>query len=85
MIRLMIQPSRERGTEKDFEAARRGGVQVKKALFDKLVESVHQAGRIHRGEEEPSRKFVFEPEAVRAIRERLKKSQSEFAPRSGPV
>ena len=52
---------------------------MKKRLFDELVESIRQAGKIHRGEEGPSRKFVFEPEAVRAIREKLDKSQSEFA------
>jgi putative transcriptional regulator len=52
---------------------------MNKRLFDKLVESIRQAGKIHRGEEVPSRKFVFEPEAVRAIREKLNKSQSEFA------
>jgi putative transcriptional regulator len=52
---------------------------MKKRLFDELVESIRQAGKIHRGEEAPSRKFVFEPEAVRAIRQKLNKSQSEFA------
>jgi putative transcriptional regulator len=52
---------------------------MKKQLFDELIESIRQAGKIHRGEAGPSRKFVFEPEAVRAIREKLKKSQSEFA------
>ena len=52
---------------------------MKKQLFDELIESIRQAGKIRRGEAGPSRKFVFEPEAVRAIREKLKKSQSEFA------
>ncbi len=52
---------------------------MKKQLFDELIESVQQAGKIHRGEEPPSRKFVFKPEDVRAIREKLDKSQSEFA------
>ena len=52
---------------------------MKKQLFDELVESIRQAGKIHRGEAAPSRKFGFEPKAVRAIREKLKKSQSEFA------
>ena len=52
---------------------------MKKALFDELVESIKEAGRIHRGEAKPSRTFVFEPEDVRQIREKLHKSQSEFA------
>ena len=52
---------------------------MKKQLFDELVASIKQAGRIHRGEAQPSRRFVFEPQDVRAIREKLHKSQSEFA------
>jgi hypothetical protein len=41
---------------------------VKKMLFDDLVESIKEAGRIHRGEIPPSRKFVFEPMEIKAIR-----------------
>lgn len=52
---------------------------MKKEMFDQLVESVKQAGKIHRGESKASRTFVFQPEDVRKIREKLKKSQSEFA------
>ncbi len=52
---------------------------MKKELFEELVESIKQAGRIHRGEAQPSRRFVFEPQDVRGIREKLHKSQSEFA------
>ena len=52
---------------------------MKKALFDELVGSIKQAGKIHRGEAEASRTYVFEPEDVRQIREKLHKSQSEFA------
>lgn len=52
---------------------------MKKQLFKELVESIREAGKIHRGEKVASRKFVFEPEDVRAIRERLHKSQREFA------
>ncbi len=52
---------------------------MKKPLFDELVTSIKQAGKIHRGETKPSRTFVFQPEDVRQIREKLKKSQSEFA------
>lgn len=52
---------------------------MKKQLFDDLVTSISEAGRIHRGEARPSRTFVFEPEDIRKIREKLNKSQSEFA------
>jgi putative transcriptional regulator len=52
---------------------------MKKQLFDDLVASVKQAGRIHRGEDQASRTFVFQPEDVRKIRDKLQKSQSEFA------
>lgn len=52
---------------------------MKKALFEELLESVKQAGRIHRGETAPSREYVFKPEDVRAIRAKLGKSQTEFS------
>ena len=47
--------------------------------FDKLVTSVRQAGRIRRGTLRPSRVTAFRPADVRALREKLGKSQSEFA------
>jgi hypothetical protein len=37
---------------------------MKKQLFSELVESIQQAGQIHRGEKPPSRRFVFKPEAL---------------------
>lgn len=52
---------------------------MKKRLFEELVASIKEAGRIHRGEAAPSRSFVYEPQDVRGIREKLHKSQSEFA------
>jgi putative transcriptional regulator len=52
---------------------------MKKQLFDELVESIKEAGKIHRSEVQASREFVFDPQDVRAIREKLRKSQSEFA------
>ena len=52
---------------------------MKKEMFDQLVASVKQAGKIHRGEAKASRTFMFQPEDVRKIREKLHKSQSEFA------
>ena len=52
---------------------------MKKQLFDELVQSVREAGAIRRGEKAASRRFVFEAADVRAIREKLNKSQTEFA------
>ena len=52
---------------------------MKKELFNELVESIKEAGQIHRGEIRASREFAFEKQDVRAIREKLNKSQSQFA------
>jgi putative transcriptional regulator len=52
---------------------------MKKQLFGELVESIREAGEVHRGKTTPSRRFVFKPQDVRAIRAKLQKSQSEFA------
>jgi len=52
---------------------------MKKQDFENLAESVRQAGRIRRGEAEPSRVAEFAPVDVKAVRLRLGKSQSEFA------
>jgi putative transcriptional regulator len=52
---------------------------MKKQDFDNLIKSVKQAGRIRRGEIKASRIFKFKPADIRNIRQRLHKSQSEFA------
>jgi len=52
---------------------------MKKQDFDELLQSVREAGRILRGEAKASREFTFTPDDVRAIRNRLHKSQDEFA------
>jgi putative transcriptional regulator len=52
---------------------------MKNQLFDELVSSIKEAGRIHRGEVKASRTFVFEPDDIREIRDKLDKSQTEFA------
>ena len=52
---------------------------MRKQDFDKLVVSVSQAGKIRRGEMKASRIFKFAPADIKAIRDRLGKSQSEFA------
>ncbi len=52
---------------------------MKKELFDRLVTSIKQAGKINRGEEPPSRRFDVTPLDIKKLREDLHKSQPEFA------
>jgi putative transcriptional regulator len=52
---------------------------MKQEAFDELVGSIRQAGRIRRGKARPSRRFTYRAADVAAIRDRLGKSQSEFA------
>jgi len=48
-------------------------------LFNELLESVQQAGKIHRGEEQPSRSFELKDIDVKSVREEIGLSQSKFA------
>jgi putative transcriptional regulator len=48
-------------------------------MFDQLLGSVREAGAILRGQKAPSRRIVIGSSGVRAIRERTRLSQSEFA------
>jgi DNA-binding transcriptional regulator YiaG len=50
-----------------------------KQLFEELIVSIKQAGSIARGEAAPSRSFTVEDRDIKAIREGLRLSQSEFA------
>lgn len=52
---------------------------MRKAEFDRLVGSVRQAGKIRRRQLKPGRVFHYRPADIKAIRERLGKSQPEFA------
>lgn len=52
---------------------------MKQPEFDKLVESIKQAGKIRRGKLKASRRFEFGPVDIKTIRARLGLSQSEFA------
>ncbi|MCU0241192.1 MAG: helix-turn-helix domain-containing protein [Vicinamibacteria bacterium] len=52
---------------------------MKREAFGQLMESVRQAGRVKRGLARPSRSFRFAPADVKAIRDKLGKSQSEFS------
>ena len=47
--------------------------------FAKLVSSVKQAGQIRRGHRKANRTFEVRPIDIRAIRQKLGRSQSEFA------
>jgi putative transcriptional regulator len=52
---------------------------MKREAFAQLVKSVREAGQIRRGRVRASRTFTFAPADVKAIRERLGKSQAEFS------
>ncbi len=47
--------------------------------FADLVESIKEAGEIKRGLRKPSRAFEYTPMDIKAIRQKLDKSQREFA------
>jgi putative transcriptional regulator len=52
---------------------------MKDELFNELVSSVREGGRILRGKAKPARKFVIEIPDVKKIRSNYKLSQNEFA------
>jgi putative transcriptional regulator len=52
---------------------------MKDAAFRELLTSVRQAGRIRRGRLKPGRVTTFRPADVKAIRDKLGTSQTEFA------
>lgn len=52
---------------------------MKEEMFDELLESVRQAGRIRKGQLKASRHSVLEEPDVHAIREKYKMTQQEFA------
>jgi len=52
---------------------------MKDELFDELVASVREGGKILRGNAKPSRSFVIEVPDVKKIRSDYKLSQPEFA------
>ena len=52
---------------------------MKDKLFNELIESLNQAKSIRNGVMEPSRAYNFPEPNVKAIRENIGASQSEFA------
>lgn len=47
--------------------------------FELVMESVKEGGAILRKEKDPTRKFVFSPPDIKAIRKHAKATQQEFA------
>jgi putative transcriptional regulator len=52
---------------------------MKKELFNDLLSSIKEAGKIKKGTVKPSRVFSYSVPDVKAIREKLHVSQNEFA------
>ena len=52
---------------------------MKEDDFNNLTKSIKQAGKIKNGQLTPGRTFEFNPMDIKAIRNKLHKSQSEFA------
>ena len=52
---------------------------MKDKLFNELVASVREGGKVLRGKAKPARKFVIEAPDVKKIRPNYKLSQNEFA------
>jgi putative transcriptional regulator len=52
---------------------------MKKELFNDLVKSVQEAGKIRKGLLKPSRVFEYHPMDVKKVRGKLHVSQSQFA------
>ena len=52
---------------------------MKHADFRRLISSVREAGEIRRGRKKASRVFEFKPADVRRVRQKLGKSQTDFA------
>lgn len=52
---------------------------MKDELFNELVASIREGGKILRGKSKPSRKFIIEAPDVKKIRSNYKLSQNEFA------
>jgi len=52
---------------------------MKSKDFSKLVESIKEAGEIKAGRKKSSRVYKIDPPSIKAVREKLDVSQSEFA------
>ncbi|MDH3629287.1 MAG: helix-turn-helix domain-containing protein [Acidobacteriota bacterium] len=52
---------------------------MKTEMFDDLVDSVREAGKIRRGKKKPTRVRRFKPSDIKKIRSRLGVTQTTFA------
>lgn len=52
---------------------------MKKEHFEKLVDSIKEAGEIKAGSREPGRMYEIKAPEIKTVREKLNVSQSEFA------
>ena len=52
---------------------------MKEDDFNNLVKSIKQAEKIKNGQLKPGRTFEFNPQDIKVIRNKLHKSQSQFA------
>jgi len=52
---------------------------MKEKDFNKLLASIKEAGEIKTGQKRPSRVFKIDPPSIKAVRNELHLSQSEFA------
>jgi len=52
---------------------------MKEQDFNKLLASIKEAGKIKTGRKKPSRVFKIDPPSIKAVRNELHLSQSEFA------
>jgi putative transcriptional regulator len=52
---------------------------MKKQMFDELIKSIKEAGRIRKGKKRPSRVFKYKPIDIKRIRKQVNASQAEFA------
>lgn len=52
---------------------------MKKEMFNKLTQSIQEAGKIRKGQKKPSRVFKYKPVNIKKIRSRVHASQAEMA------
>ena len=52
---------------------------MKKQMFNELMESIKEAGKIRKGRMKPSRVFKYKPLDIKRIRQQVNASQAEFA------
>jgi DNA-binding transcriptional regulator YiaG len=62
-----------------YAAIRKRIMTMEQALFDDLIQSLKEAKAIAKGETQASRRFTVKPPDVKAVREQIGLSQSEFA------